>query len=185
MDLLKRTRKEQIIKDLSKKMVFLSGPRQTGKTTLTKLILEELGADIQKSYLNWDFAQDREKILKSEFPLEAQHLVFDEIHKFSDWRNTVKGLYDKFHQSLSIMVTGSARLEYYSYGGDSLQGRYYLHRLHPLSVKELGITTAKDLDQLVKLSGFPEPFLSGSQTEKNRWSMSYRNLLIREDLRDL
>ena len=184
-EIVPRNRKEQIIKDLSKKMVFIAGPRQTGKTTLSKSILTELGGDIQKSYLNWDFDKDREIILRGEFPFDNQYLILDEIHKFSGWRNTVKGIFDKFQDSLSIIVTGSARLEHYSHGGDSLQGRYFMHRLHPLTVKELKIDQKKDLDHLFNLSGFPEPFLSGSKIEQERWSRSYRSLLINQDLRDL
>jgi len=67
------------------------------------------------------------------------------------------------------MVTGSARLDYYRFGGDSLQGRYHFLRLHPLSVAELGIASAADFHSLLTLSGYPEPYLGGSEREARRW----------------
>lgn len=83
------------------------------------------------------------------------------------------------------MVTGSARLDYYRYSGDSLQGRYHLLRLHPLSVAELGLKTDDEFQGLLQLGGFPEPFYSGSDVEAKRWSREYRNLLIHEELTSL
>jgi len=176
---LQRYLETQIISDLAKKMVFLSGPRQVGKTTVAKSIL---GRGI--GYLNWDIPEDREIILRGEFP-PADLLVFDELHKYSQWRNLLKGLYDHFERSKRILVTGSARLDYFRYSGDSLQGRYHHLRLHPLSVAELGIQNQSDFQDLLNLGAFPEPFFSGSETEARRWSREYRNLLIREEMRDL
>jgi uncharacterized protein len=177
---LKRLLQSQIISDLYRKMVFLAGPRQVGKTSLAKSIMTR-----EDYYLNWDFTEDRESILLNKWPVGKALLVLDEIHKYPEWRNTVKGLFDKRREELRILVTGSARLEYYSYGGDSLQGRYFLHHLNPLTVRELNISTMDDFNQLLNLSGFPEPFLSGSLVERNRWSRNYRTLLVREDIRDL
>ncbi len=82
-------------------------------------------------------------------------------------------------------MIGSAKLDYYRYGGDSLQGRYHFLRLHPFSIAELKITTTDDVMDLLKLSGFPEPFLSGSEVEAKRWSREYRQRLLNEDVRDL
>ena len=102
-------------------MVFLGGPRQVGKTTLAKTLL---GKSRINSYLNWDIAEHRERILKQKLP-DSNIWVFDEIHKYRKWRNYLKGLYDQIDQSQQILVTGSARLDYYRYGGESLQGRYH------------------------------------------------------------
>lgn len=174
---MERYIKRQIIADLKKKMVFLGGPRQTGKTTLAKAII----ANAPQGYLNWDIDDDRQRILAKTFPA-APIWVFDELHKFRRWRNYLKGLFDKFGKSQPILVTGSARLDYYRFGGDSLQGRYHYLRLHPLSVAELKMTSAADFAQLLLLGGFPEPFLSGSEVEARRWAREYRTRMIREDL---
>lgn len=170
---------DSIRADLKKKMVLLSGPRQVGKTTLTKSLLgKRLG------YLSWDIAEDREHILRRELP-PSPLWVFDEIHKYRGWRNYLKGLFDGRRKGQQILVTGSARLDYYRRGGDSLQGRYHSLRLHPLSAAEVGAKNAADLLQLLALGGFPEPFFSGSETEARRWSREYRNLLVREEITSL
>jgi len=163
-------------RDLARKMVFVAGPRQVGKTTLA---LSLPGAS--RGYLNWDVAAHRERILRGELP-PADFWIFDEIHKYRRWRNYLKGLYDGRPRGQRMLVTGSGRLDLYRFGGDSLQGRYHLLRLHPLSIAELGIAGARDFLQLLRLGGFPEPYLSGSETEARRWSREYRTLLVREEI---
>jgi len=160
-------------------MVFVGGPRQVGKTTLARAILKKTDG-----YLNWDVDNDRERILLREWP-RASLLVLDEIHKYKDWRNTLKGLYDDVRSKRKILVTGSARLDHYRRGGDSLQGRYHYLRLHPLSVAELRINAKRKFMDLLTLGGFPDPFLSGSEREAKRWSKEYRNRLIREEIASL
>lgn len=169
----------QAAEDLRRKMVFVGGPRQVGKTTLAKAKFSG-----PHGYLNWDAAEDRERILKRELP-RAPVWAFDEIHKYRGWRNYLKGLFDKSDGRQKILVTGSARLDYYRFGGDSLQGRYHYLRLHPFSVAELAINSSADFKQLLTLGGFPEPFLSGSETAARRWSREFRSRLVREDLSDL
>ncbi len=111
--------------------------------------------------------------------------MFDEIHKYRQWRNYLKGIYDGRSEGQRILVTGSGRLDLYRFGGDSLQGRYHLLRLHPLSVAELKLDRPADLEQLLTLSGFPEPFFGGSALEAKRWSRDYRTLLVREEVGSL
>ena len=108
--------------------------------------------------------------------------IFDEIHKYRRWRNYLKGLYDDRPRGQKILVTGSGRLDLYRFGGDSLQGRYHLLRLHPFSVAELGMSRPAQLLDLLRLGGFPEPFLGGSETQARRWSREHRSLLVREDV---
>ena len=176
---LRRYLQDQIEHDLERKMVFVSGPRQVGKTTLARSLPEG-----RSGYLNWDIADDRERILKRQLPFSPMW-IFDEIHKYHSWRDYLKGLYDGRGDDRKILVTGSARLDFYRYSGDSLQGRYFLHRLHPLSVAELGIENGEDFQTLLELGGFPEPFFSASKIEARRWSRAYRQLLIHEEIRSL
>lgn len=171
----KRYLQDQILKDLKKKMVFISGPRQVGKTTLAKSLITDTS-----SYLNWDIPVHRESILKRELPL-TDFWCFDEIHKHTAWRDYIKGVYDEFHADHQIMVTGSARLDMLRKSGDSLQGRYLHLRLHPLSVKELNITNSEGFLELLELGGFPEPYFSGSAVEAKRWSTNYRSLLVNQE----
>ena len=174
--------RDQIQRDLSRKMVFVAGPRQVGKTTLARTLP---GAG--RGYLNWDAAADRERILRRELP-PSRLWIFDEIHKYRGWRNYLKGLYDArddASRAARILVTGSGRLDAYRFGGDSLQGRYHLLRLHPLSAAELGLKTPAELRDLLVLGGFPEPYFGGSEVEARRWSRAYRALLIREEVTSL
>ena len=176
--------KKALKEELKDKMVFVGGPRQVGKTTLASSI-----APKKHLYLNWDRTEDRHFILKETFPSE-NFVIYDEIHKFKNWRNYVKGVYDKYkHESYvykkplkKILVTGSARLDYYRHSGDSLQGRYHYYRLHPFTVKELNLKTSKDIKDLLTLGGFPEPFLSGSHTKAQKWKKEYQSRVIYENI---
>ena len=168
-----------IAADLRRKMVFVGGPRQVGKTHLGRTLIPTA-----KGYLNWDIGEHREAILRRELPPVGE-LFFDEIHKYRAWRGFLKGLYDAAPGRRKILVTGSARLDYYRHGGDSLQGRYHYYRLHPFSVAELGIASDGDFRSLLDLGGFPEPFLAGSAREARRWSREYRERLVREDVTGL
>jgi predicted AAA+ superfamily ATPase len=183
--------------DLAKKMVLLSGPRQCGKTTLVQALTHDAGG----AYLNWDDPADRRVIQSGAVDVDAPMWTFDELHKHRRWRGFLKGLYDTHHRRHRILVTGSARLELYGRGGDSLQGRYFAHRLHPLTASEVSARPlvalleipelpakpiAKDvLDTLLELGGFPEPFLSGSAKEAARWRIGYGDRLVQEEVRDL
>lgn len=182
---IRRYLEESIKKDLKKKMVFISGPRQTGKTTLVKHIIKDNGLCPEKHYMTWDSLEDREHILKEEFPAGSACLILDEIHKYRQWQQTVKGLFDKRGDELKILVTGSARLDLYRKGGDSMRGRYYFYRCFPLSVRELGPSPSQALDHLLRYSGFPEPCQAADEKEIKRWSREYRTRLVRIDLRDL
>lgn len=173
---MRRYLQDQVEADLGEKMVFLGGPRQVGKTTLAKALLAE-----GEGYLNWDIPAQRQRILRRELP-EAELWVFDELHKYRRWRNFLKGVFDEFRDRRRILVTGSARLDLYRFGGDSLQGRYHFLRLHPLSLAELDSRSAADVEALFNLGGFPEPFLRGSAARARRWSIEYRNRLIREEV---
>ena len=175
----KRYLYNNLIADLNEKMVFLAGARQTGKTTLARSL-----PNAEKGYLNWDVPGDRERILKNELPL-SDLLILDEFHKYRSWRTYLKGLYDNPALSYNILVTGSAKLDYFRFGGDSLQGRYHFLRLHPLSVAELNLSTENDLMLLLKFGGFPEPFFKGSEVFSRRWTREYRDRLIYDDIRTL
>ena len=169
----------QVERDLKRKMVFVAGPRQVGKTTLARSL-----PGSAQGYMNWDVPEHRERILRRELP-PSPLWIFDEIHKYRGWRGFLKGLYDARAPRQRILVTGSARLDFYRHGGDSLQGRYHLLRLHPLSLREVGAGSASDFRQLLALGGFPEPFFDGSQREARRWSREYRTRLVREDVAGL
>ncbi len=168
--------------DLKKKMVFLGGPRQVGKTTLAQHLIKNY-ADEHPAYLNWDSDEHKSKIKQREWPKNEPLIILDEIHKFKNWRNMVKGFYDTLKNTHSFLITGSARLDHFRKGGDSLLGRYQYYRLHPYSLPELKYQ-AGSLEQLMKFGGFPEPFTMANERNLRRWHIQRLNRLIRTDLRD-
>lgn len=174
-----------ILDDLRKKMVFVGGPRQVGKTTLAKAILSKnFPAGI---YLNWDYDEDRQDILQKRWSDENDLLIFDELHKFPRWKSWIKGIYDVSHEVHSFLITGSARLDIYRRGGDSLMGRYHYWRLHPFTLDEIpnGFSSKDAFNRLMTVGGFPEPFLDGDEREARRWRRERFDRVIREDVRDL
>jgi predicted AAA+ superfamily ATPase len=177
-----------------RKIAMISGPRQVGKSTLAKSLLES-----PQNYFLYDEEEFRRRWSKS--PAEAISgrgegvVVLDEIHKDRKWKTKLKGLYDTRGQDVPLIVTGSARLEHFRKGGDSLMGRYLPYRLMPLSVAESPACAAPDeiLSQhrvnfpwadILRLGGFPEPLLEGNEAQARRWSRLRLDRLVLEDSRD-
>ena len=182
---MNRAMRSDVASDLGEKMVFVGGPRQVGKTTLALSFLES-GSESDPCYLNWDHPSARKMLLGGGLPSGGEVVVLDEIHKYKGWRNLVKGFYDTNKSSRKFLVTGSARLDHYRKGGDSLQGRYHYHRLHPFSFSELGGGTGEaGLEQLLKFGGFPEPFLAANERHWKRWQREHLSRVVREDLLSL
>ncbi|MBU0970231.1 MAG: ATP-binding protein [Proteobacteria bacterium] len=200
---------EELARD--KSMIFLAGPRQAGKTTLAESISRSFTNSL---YFNWDIPEQRTRLIENPAFFEAVErrdfsaplIILDEIHKYKDWKNYLKGMYDQFHDTYKFLVSGSGRLDIYQKGGDSLAGRYFLFHLWPFTLAELGRRnrTIEDFlrdplfidapadeelkitwERLSTMSGFPEPFLANRPATYRRWSSGYAQQLIREDIRDL
>lgn len=179
---MKRIQDSRIISDLSKKMVLLAGPRQVGKTFVAQLIAKAYKNPL---YLNYDNLEDKQTIHNLPWFEDVDLLVLDELHKMPEWKNYLKGIYDTKPEHLSILVTGSARLDIFDKVGDSLAGRYFLHRLLPLSLSELKqLDKPMDIDALMTRGGFPEPYLAENLIEASRWRMQYSNSMLSTDVFD-
>lgn len=179
---MERFQQKAIERDLKKKMVFLAGPRQAGKTTLAKTIAKDFTHSL---YLTYDRLEDRKIILEESWLPSVELLILDEIHKMPEWKNFLKGIYDTKLPHQKILVTGSARLEVFNQVGDSLAGRYFLHRLLPLSPAECDkVNVHYSLDRFLQRGGFPEPFLDKDPVDAERWRLQYVDSLLREDVLD-
>jgi hypothetical protein len=179
---MERFQKGLIFRDLQKKMVLLAGPRQAGKTTLAKELIKEFRSSV---YLNYDRLEDRKIIQKEAWLPSVELIILDEIHKMPKWKNYLKGVYDTKSPDQKILVTGSARLEVFNHVGDSLAGRYFLHRLMPLSPAECTkVHTDYPIDRFLERGGFPEPFLTPDLVDANRWRLQYIDSLLRVDVLD-
>ncbi len=163
-------------------MVFISGPRQVGKTTLAKQLMPN-----HQQYFNFDSSVDRKAIVRMEWSQEKRLVVLDEIHKMKNWKRWIKGVWDTQNQDHAFVVTGSSRLDFVRKSGESLAGRYFSHRLHPLSLAELSAKFKGEeaLDRLLKLGGFPEPFFSNDLTQAQRWRRGHVDRILREDVTEL
>lgn len=169
--------------DLKKKMVILSGPRQSGKTTLSKNILDSEGL-----YLNWDNRAHQKIIRDRSWNKEASFIIFDELHKNIQWKNFLKEVSDEFQNTPPVLVTGSARLDIFKNEGDALTGRYYHYRLHPIDLQESkrflpNKNATERLEHIIKTGGFPEAILNPEDADRLR--IDRLNLVLYEDLRDL
>jgi hypothetical protein len=191
-----------------KEMVFISGARQTGKTTLAKHIASQQPVSY---YLNYDVPENKTKILtrpaffeeidrkKGDRPL----IILDEIHKYKEWKNYLKGVYDGYADEFRFLVTGSGRLDLSRKRGDALAGRYLHFRLFPFTVGEISSSIIRQIDPemllevpeqnsvareswetMFQVSGFPEPFLKGTQLKYRRWARTYHSQVIRDDIRN-
>ncbi|MCX7338837.1 MAG: ATP-binding protein [Alphaproteobacteria bacterium] len=175
-----RVQKNIILKDLEKKIVLLVGPRQSGKTYLAKDIAHSFPNSL---YLNYDQINDRKIIRGQSWLDQTDLLIFDELHKMPDWKNYIKGVFDTKSDKMRILVTGSARLDIYDQLGDSLAGRYFRHRLLPVSLSELRqASEAVNIDRLLERGGFPEPYFTPEVIDANRWRLQYTNSLLSTDI---
>jgi predicted AAA+ superfamily ATPase len=154
-----------------------------GKTTLSRQLMSKFKGS---QYLNWDVLADRMVLQKQSWSPSADLLVMDEIHKMPNWKTWLKGVIDARPSGQALLVTGSARMDTFRQSGESLAGRYFSFRLHPISVHEWctqeEVSPAIALDHLLERGGFPEPCLAPNAIEADRWRAQYFTDLIREDV---
>ena len=196
MKLENRYLAKPVEEDLSEKMVFIGGPRQVGKTTLAR---DCIAVNFKSGYYSWDKIDQRKKALRGEWNPDVELILLDEFHKYRQWKSWIKGEYDVYKNKYRFLLTGSARLNIYRKGGDSLQGRYHYYTLHPFTYSEVNgfapqvqpgreltfKNEGKSLDALLTFGGFPEPFIKQEARFLRRWNNEQVERLFQEDIREL
>ncbi len=190
---MKRTLSPFIKKDLKKKPVLLSGPRQCGKTFLAKRLFDSY------DYSNFDVVADRKMIISQDWLRNRDLVIFDELHKMKKWKSWLKGIFDSNEKNQKYLVTGSANLNTYKKVGDSLAGRYLGYRLYPFDLKELienidtlelkikkrGDIREHLFERLFEVSGFPEPFLTKEKGFYQKWCRTHLDVILKQDVLEM
>jgi predicted AAA+ superfamily ATPase len=178
---MKRAITSRILEDMKRKIVLISGPRQAGKTTLSKMLSSEF------DYFNYDEPSHRLMLKSKTWDRKKPLIIFDELHKMDQWKLFLKGTYDTEGIPPALVVTGSARMDAFRKVGDSLAGRYFSHRLHPLDIKEASsfLEPKEAMERILKVGGFPEPFLENDSRFYDRWKKTHLDVILRQDLIDL
>ena len=180
---MKRYLNDALLNDLGEKIALLTGPRQCGKTTLSKMLHDDC------QYINYDLAEHRLLLREKGWDRQKALIIFDELHKMDRWKAWLKGIYDVEGLPPALLVTGSANLSAFRKTGDSLAGRHFQFRLHPLDLKEALQFSSLDkndiFNRLMTVGGFPEPFLKGAQAYYNRWKRAHADLILKEELLSL
>jgi len=177
---LKRYLASHIAKDLKSKILLITGPRQSGKTTLAK----HLGPPFD--YLNYDEREHHKNILEKSWDRKKQYIIFDELHKKKNWKLWLKGIYDTEGIPPGIVVTGSARLNTYKKSGDSLAGRFFQFRLHPFDLKEIKnlriCGSEEGIDRICLFGGFSEPFLISKKSFYGKWKKTHLDVILKQEI---
>ena len=177
---MERYLRPALVADLPRKIILLSGPRQSGKTTLSRMLHPD------HQYVNHDLAAHRLLLREKGWDRRKALIILDELHKMDGWKAWLKGVYDVEGLPPALLVTGSARLAAFRRTGDSLAGRYFHFRLHPIDMKEAlrhtDLAPDEIFDRLMRVGGFPEPFLRGSTRWYKRWKRTHIDAILKEDV---
>lgn len=187
--------------DKNRQMIFMTGPRQVGKTSIARTLAQRSASSL---YRTWDSIEDQARITQLSYApvLEGLSLIagtrplliLEEMHRFKGWRPYLKGFYDSYEGQLNFLITNTFHQETCHGGGDSLIGRYFSYRIHPLTIgenpdrphsmfQEPQVIAQKSLDHLLHFGGFPEPWSQGDDQFLRRWQLMRQQQLIYEDIR--
>lgn len=186
-------------------VILIHGPRQSGKTTLARMI----GDEAEFTYFTFDDDVQRAAAQADPvgFVADLPHrTVLDEVQRVPELFTSLKAAVDSRRESGRFILTGSANVLLVPKLADSLAGRMEIMRLHPLSQVELagqvsgflpklfeaGFKTARsgrrlglELAERVAAGGYPAALARASARRRAAWYRDYADTLIQRDIRDL
>ncbi len=170
------------------KIQTVSGPRQVGKSTMVKQVLQEI--DIPYLSVSADNVPKTDTFWISEMWATARArmkaanapeflLVIDEVHKLDNWSEAVKKEWDddvRNDINMKVVILGSSRLLLKDGLTESLAGRYELIRMPHWSYNEMREAFAMDLDQYIYFGGYP----GGAKyiKDERRWRRYIKDSII-------
>jgi uncharacterized protein len=182
--MIKRTIRYGIEVSLKKyPVVGLIGPRQTGKTTLAKLIRQT--AKPNSIYLDLELPSDLNKLQSPELYLRQfsdRLVIIDEIQRMPSLFPLMRALVDQKRTGGRFLILGSASPEMIRHASESLAGRITYHELSPFSLAEVGY---KRRDALWLRGGYPLSFLADDDDESCVWRESFIRTYLETDLAQL
>jgi len=181
MNLVKRNLTNEIKESLSNfPVVALIGPRQCGKSTLIRYLLD---TERELIYLDLERQSDLQKLDEAEWFFQSQKdkiICLDEIQRKPELFPLIRSLADEWRKSGSFIILGSASGDLLKQSSESLAGRITYKRLTPFLWEE--IKQKGELEHYLTRGGFPGSFLAKNNSVSMEWKENFISTYIERDL---
>ena len=158
----------------------VTGPRQCGKSTLVKHLLEVYPESI---YLDLERPSDLRKLEDAEWFLTSQKeklICIDEIQRKPELFPLIRSLVDEWNRPGCFLILGSASRDLLRQSSESLAGRISYKRLTPFLWEELENDCA--IEKYFSTGAFPRSLLTGSDEVSFDWRESFITTFLERDL---
>jgi predicted AAA+ superfamily ATPase len=181
--MIHRTIQDKIVQ-MSQKLpvITITGPRQSGKTTLAKHLFPH------HSYVNLELSDKRDLATtdpRGFFALHSSDLILDEVQRAPHLLSYIQGIVDERKQNGQFVLTGSENLLLSEKVNQSLAGRTYIATLLPLSLEELQDIPISFSSYVPYLQRGFYPRLYDSDLATSEWLPSYIQTYVEKDIRQL
>jgi len=161
-------------------ILAITGPRQSGKTTLSKALFPNLAYVSLEDPLERSFAMEDPKGFLSRF---SQGAIFDEAQRWPDLFSHLQGMVDEDRTPGRYILTGSQQFGLMAGITQSLAGRVGMTRLLPLSLEEIPAGEVGNPDKMMLRGGYPA--LYSEDVMPADWFASYVATYLERDVRQV